>query len=229
MSNPESEPEPELEPSEDPKKVFTFNLLMPAALLLVLLMVPFSINTFMHYVSKNNQFNPLIMRIPIDSAGIVIPPEVKQYEGFEVSLDLDTNHLANLLSEMVAMATEGTAIQGISGEVSPNMRAEIVGDNFTIDNAGPQEQLYGYEGQTQWSWYVVPESSGDQMFTFRLHLLTHNNGRQELKVVDLAQASFAVERNTSEWLKRNWIWLVLIAMIPFAYWKLKHRYVNQGD
>ncbi len=227
MSNPDSEPE--LEPKEDPKKVFTFNLLMPAALLVVLLVVPVSINTFMHYVSNKNQFNPLIMRIPIDNAGIVIPPEVKQYEGFEVSLDLDTAHLANLLSEMVSIAAEGTAIQGINGEVSPNMRAEIVGKNFAIDNPGPQEQLYGYEGQTQWSWYVVPESSGNQMLTFRLHLLTHNNGQQELKVVDLAEASFSVERNSSEWLKRNWIWLVLIAMLPFAFRKLKHRYANRGD
>ena len=223
MSNPESETK------EDPKKDLLFNFLMLAALLLVLLVVPFSINTFMHYVAKSNQFHPLIMKIPIDSSGITVPSGVKQYEGFEVSLNLDTQQLADLLNKIVSQASEGTAIQGIIGEVSPNMRAEVVGKSFTIDNPGPQEQLYGFGDHTQWTWYVIPESSGNQELKFRLHLLTHNDERQELKVVDLAEASFLVESSPLKWLTRNWLWIALIALTPFAFRVIKRRYVNQDS
>jgi hypothetical protein len=215
------------ETSEDPKKDILFNVMMPAALFLVLLVVPVSINTFMHYVSNNNQLNPLIMKIPIDSAGITIPSEVKQYEGFEVSLNLDTQQLADFLNRIVSMASEGTAIQGIAGEVSSNMRAEIVGKNFTFDYSGPQDQLYGYDGLTQWSWYVIPESSGKQVMQFRLHLLIHGNDQQNIKIVDLAEASFLVESSPLEWFLRNWIWIVLIVLTPFAFRTIKRRYVNR--
>lgn len=223
MSNPEPEHK------EDPKEVFVFNLLMPAALLLVLLVVPVTINTFMHYVSNNKQLNPLIMKIPVDSSGIIIPPKAKQYEGFEVSLNLDTQQLAGFLNRIVSMASEGTAIQGIAGEVSPNMRAEIVGENFVIDNSGPQDQLYGYDGLTEWSWHVIPESSGKQVLNIRLHLLTHGDGQQHTKVVDLAEASFLVESSPIEWFMRNWIWIVLIALTPVAFRIIKRRYANRGD
>ncbi len=221
--------ETETKANEDVKKDFGFNLLMPVALLLVLLVVPFSINTFMHYVAKSNQFNPLIMKIPIDHEGITIPETVKQYEGFEVSLNLDTQHLADLLNRIVSMAAEGTSIQGIAGEVSPNMRAEVVGEGFVVDNPGPQEQLYNYNNATSWTWYVMPESSGDHTLSIRLHLMTHGNGQQELKVVDLAQASFSVKASPLEWLKRHMIWIILIAAIPAAFVVYKRRYAHRGD
>ncbi len=223
MSNPEPEPK------EDPKEVFVFNLLMPAALLLVLLVVPVTINTFMHYVSNSKQLNPLIMKIPVDSSGIIIPPKVKQYEGFEVSVNLDTQQLAGFLNRIVSMASEGTALQGITGEVSSNMRAEIVGKNFEIDNQGPQDQLYGYDGLTEWSWYVIPESSGKQLLNIRLHLVTHGEGQQHIKVVDLAEASFMVEASPIEWFMRNWIWIILIALSPVAFRMIKRRYANRSE
>ncbi|MDH5480729.1 MAG: hypothetical protein OEX11_08220 [Nitrosomonas sp.] len=225
MNDPESKPKTK----EGNKKDLSFDLMMPAALLLVLLMVPFSINTMMHYVSKSKQFHPLIMKIPIDSSGIIIPSEVKQYEGFKVSLNLKTQQLADFINEMVSIASEGTAIQSITGEVSPNMRAEIVGEDFLIDNPGPQDQLYGYDGLTEWSWHVIPESSGKQVLNFRLHLLTHDNGQQNIKVVDLAEASFLVESSPLEWLARNWLWIILVALIPLTLLKiLRRRYRTQN-
>src|SRR3990167_3848228 len=99
----------------EPESGLNFNLIMPVALLLVLLLIPFSINSFMHFVSAKRQLNPLIMKIPIDSVAITIPSTVKQYESFEVALNLETKQLSNYLNTMVAAASEGTAIQGIVG------------------------------------------------------------------------------------------------------------------
>ena len=118
----------------EPESGLNFNLIMPAALLLVLLVVPFSVNSFMHMFSAKKQFiNTLMMKIPIDSAAIAIPAAVKQYEPFDVTLNLETKQFARLLNEIVSMSSEGTAIQGITGVVSPDMKAEIAGKDFEID------------------------------------------------------------------------------------------------
>ncbi len=219
----------DIEPEqEDNKNNLNFNLLMPAAMLLVLLMVPFSINTLMHFLAAKNQFaNPLIMKIPVDSSAITIPSELTQYESFEISLNLDTRQLAGFLNEIVSTASEGASVQGVVGEVSPNMRAEITGKSFRTDHPGPQEQLYIFNDVTRWTWHVVPESSGIQKLTFRLHLMTYNGSQQGLKIVDLAEANLSVQANPSQWLLHNWGWIILLLLIP-AGWIIKRRYVGRS-
>jgi len=212
----------------EPESGLNFNLIMPAALLLVLLVVPFSVNSFMHMFSAKKQFiNTLMMKIPIDSAVITIPATVKQYEPFDVALNLETKKLARLLNEIVSIASEGTAIQGITGVVSPDMKAEIAGEDFEIDKQGPQEQLSAYRGTANWRWRVTPESSGSHDLKFQLHLLTQNNGQQNTKVLDLAEASFSVQANPSEWFKRHWLWVVSLLLVPAAIiFGLRRRHVR---
>ncbi len=201
----------------EPESGLNFNLIMPAALLLVLLVVPFSVNSFMHMFSAKKQFiNTLMMKIPIDSAAITIPATVKQYESFDVALNLETKQFARLLNEIVSMSSEGTEIQGIVGVVSPDMKAEIAGEDFEIDKRGPQEQLSAYRGTANWRWRVTSESSGSQDLKFQLHLLTQNNGQQSTKILDLAEASFSVQANPTEWFKRHWFWVVSLLLVPAA-------------
>lgn len=211
----------------EPESGLNFNLIMPAALLLVLLIVPFSINSFLHFVSAKKQLSSLIMRVPIDSTAITIPSAVKQYEPFEVALNLETKQLAKFLNEIISMASEGTSIQGIIGVVSPNMKAEITGEDFKIDKQGPQEQSSAYRAATHWRWHVTPESSGSHDLKFQLHLLTQNAGQQNTRILDLAEASFSVQANPSEWFKRNWLWIVLLLLAPIAmFLGLRRRYAR---
>ena len=211
----------------EPESGLNFNLIIPAALLVVLLIVPFSINSFMHFVSAKKQLSSLIMRVPIDSTAITIPPAVKQYEPFEVALNLETKQLAKFLNEIVSTASEGTSIQGITGVVSSNMKAEIAGEDFKIDKQGPQEQSSAYRGAANWHWHVTPESSGSHDLKFQLHLLTQNAGQQNTRILDLAEASFSVQANPSEWFKRNWLWIVLLLLAPIAMiLGLRRRYAR---
>ena len=203
---------------------FNFTLIMPVALLLVLLVVPFSINSFMHFVSGKRPSDPVIMRVPIDSTAITIPSQIKQYEPFEVVLNLETKQLANFLNDIVANASEGTAIQGITGVISASMKAEMVGTHFKIDQQGPQEPLSSYKGTSQWKWQVTPESSGAQELKFRLHLLTHDNARQYTQLLAFAEAKLAVQGNSSEWLNRHWHWIVALLLIPVAVLGWKRRF-----
>lgn len=213
--------------SSESESGLNFNLIMPAALLLVLLVVPFSVNSFMHMLSAKKHFNTLMMKIPIDSNAITIPSAVKQYEPFDVTLNLETKQLSKFLNEIVATASEGTAIQGIVGVVSPNMKAEIAGEDFTIDKQGPQEQLSAYGGRADWRWRVTPESSGSHGLKIQLHLLTQHSGQQNTKVLDLAEASFSVQANPSEWFKRNGLWIALLLLVPVAIiFRLRHRYAR---
>lgn len=193
-----------------------FNLIMPAALLLVLLIVPFSINSFLHFMSGKRPFNPVIMKLPVDSTAITIPSSVKQYEGFDVALNLETKHLAKFLNELVATASEGTSIQGISGVISPSMRAEVIGEDFEIDRTGPLEPISEYGGTSSWRWRVTPESSGDRILKFQLHLLTQDKAQVGAEILELGEATVTVESNLSEGFKRNWYWIAIVLGMPLA-------------
>lgn len=192
------------------------NLIVPIALLAVLLIVPFSINSLLHFFTVKQQVTPVIMKIPVDSSAITFPSQAKQYESFEVSLSLQTKQLAKFINEIVSTASEGTSYQGIVGHVSARMKAEIVGDNWTIDRENEQEPVSSYQGLSNWRWRVIPESSGNQELVFYLHLSIQDGARLSSKTIDLAEANFLVEANWSEWLKRNGIWIGIILTIAFT-------------
>lgn len=203
------------------------NLLMPIALLVVLLIVPFSFNALMHMLSVKRQHNPVTMKIPFDSTSISIPAEVKQYESFEVALNLDTAQFSKFLNEIVSTASEGTSIQGIAGMILPTMKAEAVGETFTFDKLGAQEPLSVYNNTAKWRWLVTPEASGAHSVKFQLHLTTQQNGQQLSKTLDFAEASFSVQSNLPEWFNRNGLWVtLLIAMAIIVIWGLRRRYAK---
>lgn len=226
MDNPEQN-ETEANKADDPKMKSSINTswLMPVALLLVLLVIPFSINSFMHMLATKNQYvHPVIMKIPIDNSAVTVPPEVKQYESFEVALNVNTQQLAEIINEIVAMSSEGTSIQGITGFVSPNMKAEITGEEFRIENPGPQEQLYILNDTTEWKWQVVPKSSGVQTIQFKLHVTSTENDQQEVSVIELAEANISVDSNPVMWIRHNWWFIILLAAAVFGGWKMFRRY-----
>jgi len=204
------------------------NLIVPIALLAVLLIVPFSINSLLHFFTVKQQVTPVIMKIPVDSSAITLPLQAKQYESFEVSLDLQTGQLAKFINEIVSTASEGTSYQGIVGRVSTRMKAEIVGDNWRIDREGELEPVSSYQGSSNWRWRVTPESSGNQELAFYLHLSIQDGTRLSSKTIDLAEANFLVEANWSEWLKRNGIWVVIILTIALTVAFQWHRYRSRS-
>lgn len=213
-------------PNSEPGSGLNFNLLMPVALLAVLLIVPFSINSLMHFMTGKREFNPVIMKLPVDSAAIRVPAAVKQYENFEVVLNLETKQLSKVLNEIVATASEGTSIQGIKGIVSPYMKAEIGGENFEIDRQGAQDPVSAYDGMASWRWRVTPESSGSHDLKFQLHLLTQDAGQQTDKILDLAEARFSVQANPSEWFRRNGLWMALLLVLVAIILGLRRRYAR---
>lgn len=202
-----------------------FNLLLPVALLVVLLIVPFSINALMHMLAAKRLNSPLIMKIPFDSTTISIPEKVKQYQNFEVALNLDTNQLAKFLNEIVSTAAEGTSIQGIVGTVSSNIKAEVASEAFKIDKLGPQEPSSAFSNNAKWRWLITPESSGSHSLKIQLHLSTQHDGKQISRVLDFAEANFVVESDLSEWFSRNALWVMLFLAAPvLIIWRLRQRH-----
>ncbi|GJL76173.1 MAG TPA: hypothetical protein PKM20_01170 [Nitrosomonas sp.] len=236
MNNPESNnsksniPESNNTEAEDPEKdemksSTNTSLLMPVALLLVLLLIPFSINSFIHFLSSTNQFvHPVIMKIPIDSSAVTAPVEAKQYEGFEVKLNVNTQQLSEFINEIVSIASVGTSIQGITGFISPNMQAEITGEGFRIENPGPQQQMYILGNTTEWKWHVVPKSSGTQTIKFKMHVTSTELDHQKVNVIELAQANVSVDSNPMMWMVYNWWISALLALALFGGWKVLRRY-----
>ena len=82
----------------DSQSGLNINLIVPVALLAVLLIVPFSINSLLHFFTVKRQATPLVMKIPVDNNAISIPSSAKQYESFEVSLNLETQQFAKFIA-----------------------------------------------------------------------------------------------------------------------------------
>ncbi|MCB1985980.1 MAG: hypothetical protein H6936_13460 [Burkholderiales bacterium] len=226
-NNPDSNNNTEAENEEESimKSSTNTSLLMPAALLLVLLIIPFSINSFMHMLANKGQFiHPVIMKLPIDSSAITAPSEAKQFEGFEVKLNLNTQQLAKFINEIVSISSVGTSIQGITGFISPNMQAEIKGEGFRIENAGPQKQMYIFNDATEWKWQVVPESSGIQTIKFKMHVTSTERDHQKVNVIELGRANISVDSSPIMWMVYNWWIFALIALVLFGGWKVLRRY-----
>jgi len=158
------------------------------------------------------------MKLPVDSAAVTIPASVRQYESFDVALNLETRHLVKFLNELIATASEGTSILGITGVIAPNVRAEVIGEDFEIDRTGPLDPVSEYGGTANWRWRVTPESSGDQVLKFQLHLhlLTQDNAQVGAKILELAEANVAVQSNWSEGFKRHWHWIALLSLTLFV-------------
>jgi hypothetical protein len=65
-------------------------------------------------------------------------------------------------------------LQGVEGPVESEavsvasvMAVELIGGGaFEIDPEGPQEQLVPPSGFSEWSWFVLPQESGDQTLRF---------------------------------------------------------------
>jgi len=201
------------------------SFLMPVALLLVLLIIPFSINSFLHMMASKNQFvYPVIMKLPMDNNAIIAPAEAKQYEGFDVALRINTQTLAEFINDLVEISSEGTSVQGITGFISPNMKAEITGEDFRIDNPGPQSQSYGLQDTTEWTWTVVPESSGVQTINFKMHVTSTEYDHQKVNVIELAQANIVVDSNPTMWAVYHWWIFALLGLGLFGGWKVLRRY-----
>jgi hypothetical protein len=201
-------------------------IIMPIAFLLVLLIVPFTMNYLSHLMTVARESAiPLVMKLPVvDSSAFTVPKKVRQYEGFEVSMHLATKKLADLINKIGEMTTEGTGVQGITGKVSPEMQAEIIGDGLIVENRGPQEQLYVMDDETHWTWNVFPESSGNHKIKFRLHLHVYEDGKDTPTIVDVADANVNVQGNLSGWVARNWGWMALLFILPIVVWQVKRRY-----
>lgn len=205
-----------------------FTIIMPAAILLVLLIVPFTMNYLSHLMSvARDSAIPLIIKLPVvDSSAFTVPSKVRQYEGFEVSMHIATKKLADLINKIGDMTTEGAGIQGITGKVSPEMKAEIVGEGLIVENRGPLEQLYVMDDETHWKWNVFPESSGNHKIKFYLHLHVYADGKDMPTIINVADANVNVQGNLSGWIARNWGWIALFLIIPVVGWQVKRRYFS---
>ncbi|HMV12192.1 MAG TPA: hypothetical protein PKD88_01730 [Nitrosomonas sp.] len=205
-----------------PKIKISFEIILPV-LLIILLLVPYTLNRIGHSMYGIKQFPPVIlMKLPVDHSAVNLPQAVKELQSFNVALELDTSELIKRTNDIIGKSSHGTGLQGLTGQVLPGMQAEMAGANFQIDNPGPHVELFSSNRQTLWTWTVIPKKTGRQSLSLLLHLETMNGGQQAKKVVELAEIQMYVENNPEEWLKQNAWWMILIS-IALGYVLVKYR------
>lgn len=199
------------------KPLISFSLLLPC-LLAAILFVPYAMNFIAHAWFGEKQFHSLVMtKLPVDGSVVNLPAEIKQYQPFTVTLQLDTAKLAQRINRMVDKSPAGVSVQRIEGRVYPEMQAELTAESLPFEPRGPQPQIYSSYGETNWAWSVTPTESGRQKMSIRLHLQTENDS-QVLQVADLAEIQVYVQKNSAEWMRRYGNWLIVILLMAAGLW-----------
>jgi hypothetical protein len=206
----------------------SFTMVLPG-LLAAILFIPFVLNFLAHAWFGEKQFAPLVMtKLPVDSSVVTLPKEVKQFEPFEIALQLDTGKLAQHINDLVAKSSTGVPLQGINNKVFPEMRAEMAGDALYIDPPGPQAQLFSNRGETNWSWRITSEAPGRHKLLLKLHLQTADTSQKHQQVVDLAEIQIFAQKNLAEWMRRYGIWYIVITLLATGWWWRNRRAKKQA-
>jgi hypothetical protein len=91
----------------------------------------------------------------------IVPTDLKVGTESSVTVRISRNPSEDLL-EGVETPGESEAVT-----VASVMAVELIGGGaFEIDPEGPQEQLVPPSGFSEWSWFVLPQESGDQTLRF---------------------------------------------------------------
>jgi hypothetical protein len=167
----------------------------------------------------------LLSRLPIGAGVIDAPEEVLQYQGFNVSVHLAKKKLDEMINDVKSKAPAGTTIQGIASvRLSPRMKAELIGDDLSIEDKGPQEQLVTLNEETVWTWRAYYETPGRHMLKVRLYALITIDGHEAPRIFEVADANVAVKVNPSGWALRHWEWIASALVLPLIGWGLKRRF-----
>lgn len=200
------------------RPLISFSLLLPC-LLVAILFVPYTMNLIAHAWFGDKQFNSLVMtKLPVDGSVVSLPAEIKQYEPFTITLQLDTDKLAQRINRIVDKSPAGVSIQHIEGKVYPEMQAELTTALLSFEPHGPQPQIYTSYDETSWVWSVTPNESGRHTISIKLHLQTENEGQTGAKIVDLAEIQIFAQKNPAEWMRRYGNWLIVILLIAVGFW-----------
>jgi hypothetical protein len=163
-----------------------------------------------------------LAELPKGSATVTAPSEVLEYRGFDVSLRLARMALADLIEDTRAKAPKETAVHGFAGiRMSPRMKAELIGEDFVIEEKGPREQLVTLNEDTIWNWRVHSETLGRHVLIVRLHTLLKIAGEETPKTIDVAETEIDVRVNPPDWALKNWEWIATALVLPVVGWGLK--------
>ena len=163
-----------------------------------------------------------LAKLPQGSAAVTAPSEVLEYRGFDVSLRLAKMAFADLIQDTRSKAPQGTTVHGIAGvRMSPRMKAELIGEDFIIEEKGPREQVVTLNEDTVWNWRVHSESLGRHVLVVRLNTLLTAGGHEAPKTIDVAEAQINVKVNPPEWALKHWQWIASALVLPAIGWSFK--------
>lgn len=154
-------------------------------------------------------------QFPPGNAVLAAPPEVKQYEGFDVALSMGRENMGKLFKD-TNKVVGGGADFGFARRIrmSRRMKAELIGNGFVVEENGPQEQSVAQRGLTFWRWRVHSDWPGKRLLVARIHTLIESDGREDALSMEIATIEISVKCNLSEFLSRNWMGVVGSLVMP---------------
>jgi hypothetical protein len=133
------------------------------------------------------------------------PQQMIKGQATEITLVLRTDFTEEGLPEQTSEAFErlqGEVIQQ-RAKIANIMSARLRGRDFEVDPAGMQERTITWRRPVEWSWYVTPETGGeDKRLELQLyaHIVNPQGETQPPVLIKTLDATIDVDVRTLDWL-----------------------------
>jgi len=116
---------------------------------------------------------------------------------------------------------------------SPQMRAQLAGADFEISPADGKDSSgvkdLSMTGRTEWSWAIVPQSSGTKRLTVRVSLLLPEGAARELPAIERSvEVQSTLLGRIGDWWNEYWLWIVGVLVVVVAAIVLLRRRAGGG-
>jgi hypothetical protein len=98
--------------------------------------------------------------------------------------------------------------------MSNRMKAKLTGDDVTINNPGPIEQVITVDENTIWTWHVSSSVQGHHMLKANLYALVKVDGKEAPRIYDAGVVNVGVTVSPIGWAARHWEWIAGTIVIP---------------
>lgn len=172
--------------------------------------------------SPPSSVDRLLNEMDFGAIAFNVPTEINIDDVPQIQLILS---LADSVEELKQTITEQGEILGVTIKVSDRMEARLSGYMFQITAITPEQQAVSKTKQTEWKWEIHPKEQGRHKLHLTITVLLEIDGESTPRAIrsfdKLIQVNVTATQKLKLFFNRNWEWLLLGILVPFAPRHLK--------
>ena len=127
--------------------------------------------------------------------------------------------------QLASMIDQPGATETASVQISNEMEAHLIGDQFQITPINKERQPVTANGLTQWAWDIAPKELGEQTLHLTLDAIIKNGDHEEPYTLQTFNRSIVVNvawpGSAIAFLAKNWQWVCTAVIFPVIVWLVR--------